>query len=53
MKRFSRAVLKRLENSYLSSSLTRILEPVESMFGSETNVPSHDEIDSLIRVVTK
>lgn len=49
---FDRSVLKKLENSYLSSSLTRILDPVQSMFGVENNVPSHDEIDSLIRAIT-
>ncbi|XP_066261823.1 conserved oligomeric Golgi complex subunit 5 [Euwallacea similis] len=49
---FDRGVLKKLENSYLSSSLTKILDPVQCMFRLENNVPSHDEIDSLIRVLT-
>ncbi|CAG9771942.1 unnamed protein product [Ceutorhynchus assimilis] len=50
--KFDRSVLKKLENSYLSSSLTRILDPVQNMFGAEINVPSQDNIDSLIRVLT-
>lgn len=52
-KNFSRGVLKQLENSYLSGSYSRILEPVQSMFGLENMVPSHDEIDALIRVLTR
>ncbi|XP_030751330.1 conserved oligomeric Golgi complex subunit 5 [Sitophilus oryzae] len=50
--KFDRFVLKRLENSYLSSSLTKILEPVEDMFKEENNIPNHDEIDSLIRIMS-
>ncbi|XP_076269956.1 conserved oligomeric Golgi complex subunit 5 four way stop [Rhynchophorus ferrugineus] len=49
---FNRSMLKKLENSYLSSSLSKILEPVETMFKDETSIPSHDEIDSLIRCIT-
>ncbi|KAJ8920765.1 hypothetical protein NQ315_004905 [Exocentrus adspersus] len=49
---FNRNVLKNLENPYLSSSFTRMLDPVQSMFSNETTVPTHDQIDSLIRVIT-
>ncbi|XP_050312688.1 conserved oligomeric Golgi complex subunit 5 [Anthonomus grandis grandis] len=50
--KFDRDVLKPLENSYLSSSLTKILEPVQSMFNMDGTVPSQDQIDALIRVLT-
>ncbi|KAL1491355.1 hypothetical protein ABEB36_011963 [Hypothenemus hampei] len=49
---FDRNVFKIVENSYLSGSLTKILDPVQSMFSNENNIPRHDEIDSLIRVLT-
>ncbi|ERL92500.1 conserved oligomeric Golgi complex subunit 5 [Dendroctonus ponderosae] len=50
--KFDRSVVKKLENSYLSSSLNKILGPVQSMFDNENNVPGHEEIDALIRVIT-
>ncbi|XP_018576829.1 conserved oligomeric Golgi complex subunit 5 [Anoplophora glabripennis] len=49
---FDRNVLKNLENSYLSTSLTRMLDPTQSLFDNESAVPSHDQIDSLIRIIT-
>nr|XP_023014138.1 conserved oligomeric Golgi complex subunit 5 [Leptinotarsa decemlineata] len=49
---FDRNVLRRLENSYLSTSLTRMLDPTQAMFVGENGSPSHDQIDSLIRVIT-
>ncbi|EFA03811.1 Conserved oligomeric Golgi complex subunit 5-like Protein [Tribolium castaneum] len=49
---FDRQVLEKCENSYLSSSLNRLLDPAQSMFSSEGEVPSHDQIDSLIRVIS-
>ncbi|CAG9825143.1 unnamed protein product [Phaedon cochleariae] len=49
---FEHNVLRKLENSYLSTSLTRMLDPTQAMFSSETNLPTHDQIDSLIRVIT-
>ncbi|VEN55179.1 unnamed protein product [Callosobruchus maculatus] len=45
-------VLKKLESSYLSTSLAKMLDPTQSMFSGETAIPSHDQIDSLIRIVT-
>ncbi|KAJ8954370.1 hypothetical protein NQ318_011043 [Aromia moschata] len=49
---FDHNVLKNIENSYLSTSLTRMLDPAQSVFNSENAVPSHDQIDSLIRVMS-
>ena len=50
---FSRQVLDKCENSYLSGSLNRLLDPAQSMFNNEIEVPSHDQIDSLIRIITR
>lgn len=50
---YSRQVLEKCENSYLSNSLTRLLDPAQSMFSNEGEVPSHDQIDSLIRVISR
>ncbi|CAG9858527.1 unnamed protein product [Phyllotreta striolata] len=49
---FDRDVLKTLENSYLSSSLNKLLEPTQAMFIGENGLPSQDQIDSLIRIIT-
>lgn len=51
---FSRKVLEKYENSYLSSSLTHLLDPTQAMFNNieHNNIPTHDQIDSLIRVIT-
>ncbi|KAJ3656220.1 hypothetical protein Zmor_015314 [Zophobas morio] len=49
---FDRQVLDKCENSYLSGSLNRLLDPAQSMFNNEIEVPSHDQIDSLIRIIT-
>lgn len=48
----SRNVLLPFENPYLSRSVSRLLDPVHNMFSGE-GLPSHDEIDSLIRTITK
>lgn len=50
---FSVTVLKNLENSFLSTSLTKLLNPVQTMFNGENPIPSHDSIDALIRVITR
>ncbi|KAK1128308.1 hypothetical protein K0M31_002778 [Melipona bicolor] len=44
-------VLLPFENAYLSRSVSRLLDPVHTMFSGE-GLPSQDEIDSLIRTVT-
>ncbi|KAG5889011.1 hypothetical protein JTB14_033940 [Gonioctena quinquepunctata] len=49
---FDRNVLKKLENSYLSMSLTRMLDPTQAMFNAENSAPTHDQVDALIRVIT-
>jgi len=49
---YSRNVLLPFENPYLSRSVSRLLDPVHNMFSGE-GLPTHDEIDSLIRTITK
>ncbi|XP_060527805.1 conserved oligomeric Golgi complex subunit 5 [Cylas formicarius] len=49
--KFDPTILKTLENSYLSGSLSRMSNPIQLMFSSE-NMPSQDGIDDLIRVIT-
>ncbi|XP_053975408.1 conserved oligomeric Golgi complex subunit 5 isoform X1 [Hylaeus volcanicus] len=44
-------VLSPFENAYLSRSVSRLLDPVHTMFSGE-GLPTQDEIDSLIRKVT-
>lgn len=46
------SIFEKWENAYLSNSLSRLLDPVNSMFSLE-NAPSHDQIDSLIRTITR
>ncbi|CAH1982075.1 unnamed protein product [Acanthoscelides obtectus] len=46
-------VLKKLESSYLSTSLAKMLDPTQSMFSNEGVIPTHDQIDSLIRILTR
>ncbi|KAK0167039.1 hypothetical protein PV327_004487 [Microctonus hyperodae] len=46
-----RDILQPFENAYLSRSISRLLDPVHTMFSSDST-PSHDEIDSLIRTIT-
>nr|XP_012235573.1 PREDICTED: conserved oligomeric Golgi complex subunit 5 [Linepithema humile] len=46
-----RNVLLPFENAYLSRSVSRLLDPVHNMFSGE-GLPTHDEIDSLIRTIT-
>lgn len=48
---FNRNVVTPFENAYLSCSVSRLLDPVNLMFSGET-VPSHEEVDALIRTVT-
>ncbi|XP_011308530.1 conserved oligomeric Golgi complex subunit 5 isoform X2 [Fopius arisanus] len=47
----SRDILQPFENAYLSRSISRLLDPVHTMFSADSS-PSQDEIDSLIRTVT-
>ncbi|GAB1867205.1 Conserved oligomeric Golgi complex subunit 5 [Camponotus japonicus] len=47
----NRNVLLPFENPYLSRSVSRLLDPVHNMFSGE-GLPTHDEIDSLIRTIT-
>nr|CAD7434700.1 unnamed protein product [Timema monikensis] len=47
----NREVVVEFENAYLSRSVSRLLDPVHLMFSGET-VPSHEEVDSLIRTIT-
>ncbi|XP_031840113.1 conserved oligomeric Golgi complex subunit 5 four way stop [Nomia melanderi] len=47
----NRDVLSPFENAYLSRSVSRLLDPVHTMFSGE-GLPTQDEIDSLIRTVT-
>ncbi|KAI4498081.1 hypothetical protein M0802_006905 [Mischocyttarus mexicanus] len=47
----NRNVLSSFENAYLSRSVSRLLDPVHTMFCG-TNLPNQDEIDTLIRTVT-
>ncbi|XP_017779416.1 PREDICTED: conserved oligomeric Golgi complex subunit 5 [Nicrophorus vespilloides] len=49
---YSRSILEKCENAYLTNSWTRLLEPTQSMFVQENAAPSHDQIDSLIRNIT-
>ncbi|XP_066994228.1 conserved oligomeric Golgi complex subunit 5 [Anabrus simplex] len=47
----NRDVVVAFENAYLSRSVSRLLDPVNLMFSGEV-VPSHEEVDSLIRTIT-
>ncbi|XP_043272815.1 conserved oligomeric Golgi complex subunit 5 [Venturia canescens] len=46
-----RNILQPFENAYLSRSVSRLLDPVHTMFSGDS-APGQDEIDSLIRTVT-
>ncbi|KAL6260881.1 hypothetical protein P5V15_008408 [Pogonomyrmex californicus] len=46
-----RNILLPFENAYLSRSVSRLLDPVHNMFSG--GLPTHDEIDNLIRMITK
>ncbi|KAF5281574.1 hypothetical protein FQA39_LY05109 [Lamprigera yunnana] len=48
---FKRDILEKWENTYLSNTLNKLLEPTQTMFNQE-NAPSHDQIDTLIRNIT-
>ncbi|KAK9869808.1 hypothetical protein WA026_003539 [Henosepilachna vigintioctopunctata] len=45
-------VLDKFETAYLSKSLTALLEPTQAMFASESCVPSHDDIDKIVRIIS-
>ncbi|XP_011631071.1 conserved oligomeric Golgi complex subunit 5 isoform X2 [Pogonomyrmex barbatus] len=45
-----RNILLPFENAYLSRSVSRLLDPVHNMFSG--GLPTHDEIDNLIRMIT-
>ncbi|XP_008558525.1 conserved oligomeric Golgi complex subunit 5 [Microplitis demolitor] len=47
----SKDILSPFENAYLSRSVSRLLDPVHTMFSDDAS-PSQDEIDSLIRTIT-
>lgn len=49
---FNRSIFDKCENAYLSGSLSRLLEPTQSMFGADNASPSQDQIDSLTRVIS-
>lgn len=49
---FSHDILLPFENAYLSRSVSRLLDPVHTMFSGE-GLPTQDEIDGLIRTITK
>ncbi|KAK5645700.1 hypothetical protein RI129_004164 [Pyrocoelia pectoralis] len=49
---FKRNILEKWENTYLSNTLNKLLDATQSMFSQETPVPSHDQIDTLIRNIT-
>ncbi|KAF5273590.1 hypothetical protein FQR65_LT04588 [Abscondita terminalis] len=49
---FKRRILEKWENTYLSDTLNKLLEPTQTMFNQEHAAPSHDQIDTLIRNVT-
>lgn len=44
-------ILLPFENAYLSRSVSRLLDPVHTMFSGE-GLPTQDEIDGLIRTIT-
>ena len=48
----SREVVSQFENAYLSRSVSRLLDPVHLMFSGDA-VPPHEEVDSLIRTITR
>ncbi|CAH0557010.1 unnamed protein product [Brassicogethes aeneus] len=50
--KFKHHILEKFENSYLSMSSTKLLDPAQSMFNNELNIPNHDQMDSLIRIIT-
>lgn len=47
----NRNVISPFESAYLSRSISRLLDPVHTMFSGD-GTPTHDEIDSLIRTIT-
>ena len=48
----SRNILSPFENAYLSRSVSRLLDPVHTMFSGGA-VPGQEDIDSLIRTITR
>uniref|UniRef100_A0A1Y1KUH6 Conserved oligomeric Golgi complex subunit 5 n=1 Tax=Photinus pyralis TaxID=7054 RepID=A0A1Y1KUH6_PHOPY len=49
---FKKNILGKWENGYLSNTLNKLLDATQSMFTQENSVPSHDQIDLLIRNIT-
>ncbi|KAK4878939.1 hypothetical protein RN001_007085 [Aquatica leii] len=49
---FKREILEKWENTYLSNTLNKLLEPTQSLFHQENSAPSHDQIDTLMRNIT-
>lgn len=50
---FTRNVLEKSENAYLSNSLSRLLENTQNIFNIDNAAPNHDQIDSLCRTITR
>lgn len=49
---YSRQIFEKFEVSYLTASLNKLLETTQGMFSVEITAPSHDQIDSLMRIIT-
>lgn len=49
---YSRQIFDKFEVSYLTASLNRLLETTQGMFSVEITAPSHDQMDSLMRIIT-
>ncbi|XP_018320552.1 conserved oligomeric Golgi complex subunit 5 [Agrilus planipennis] len=49
---FNRNNLEKIENSYLSNSFSRMMEPTQAVFTQESSIPSHDQIDSILRTIS-
>ncbi|CAB3366263.1 Hypothetical predicted protein [Cloeon dipterum] len=47
----NRKVINSFENAYLARSMSRLFDPVNNMFSAEDGIPSHDNIDSILRTV--
>lgn len=50
---FHRSTFEQCENAYLSNSLTRLIDPTQSMFSGENNAPTHEQIDSITQIITR
>ena len=49
---FSRNIVEPFENAYLSRSVSRLLDPVHTMFSGDA-APCQDDIDILMRTITR